>query len=67
MVLGVVQIVATILICIFAAIYKDSYCEVHFPRRLAPIPNSAPPGEPGVNEPLVAPTSATRRRRSSVT
>ena len=41
-VLGVVQIVATILICIFAAIYKDSYCELHFPLRLAS--NSA--GEP---------------------
>ncbi|HEY6426177.1 MAG TPA: PQ-loop repeat-containing protein [Acidimicrobiales bacterium] len=42
-VLGVVQVVATILICIFAAIYKDSYCEIHLPRRLASL--TGLPGE----------------------
>lgn len=44
-VLGVVQVVATILICVFAAIYMDSYCEIHLPRRLAPTSTGRPPGE----------------------
>jgi uncharacterized protein with PQ loop repeat len=44
-VLGVIQVVATILICVFAAIYKDSYCEIHLPRRLAPTSTGPRPGE----------------------
>lgn len=31
-VLGLVQILATALICIYAKIYEDSFCEIHAPR-----------------------------------
>ena len=32
-VLGVIQVSSTLVICIFAKIYENSYCEVHLPRR----------------------------------
>jgi hypothetical protein len=35
-VLGVVQIVATAIICIYAKIYESSFCELHAPRTLMP-------------------------------
>ena len=39
-VLGVIQIIATILICIYARVYENSYCEIHLPRVLGATANS---------------------------
>ena len=33
-VLGVIQVIATILICIYAKVYENSYCDIHLPRVL---------------------------------
>ena len=44
-ILGVIPVVATLLICVFAAIYRDSHCEIHLPRRLAPTSADRPPVE----------------------
>jgi hypothetical protein len=42
-VLGVIQVVATTLICIYAKVYENSYCGIHRPRLLGPAPpNSSP-------------------------
>ena len=34
-VLGGIQVVATVLICIYAKAYENSYCDIHRPRALA--------------------------------
>jgi hypothetical protein len=42
-VLGVIQVTATTLICIYAKVYEDSYCDIHRPRVLdSPPPSSSP-------------------------
>lgn len=33
-VLGVIQVIATILICIYAKVYENSYCDIHRPPAL---------------------------------
>lgn len=33
-VLGAIQVIATILICVYAKIYENSYCDIHLPRVL---------------------------------
>ena len=33
-VLGAIQVIATILICIYAKVYENSYCDIHRPRVL---------------------------------
>ena len=37
-VLGVIQVIATTLICIYARLYENSYCDIHRPRVLGPPP-----------------------------
>ncbi len=33
-VLGVIQVIATVLICVYAKVYENSYCDIHRPRVL---------------------------------
>src|ERR1044072_4853523 len=37
-VLGAIQVIATIVICIYAKVYENSNCEIHLPR----VPGDAP-------------------------